>query len=257
MRHLCPSPILDRSGRPIGYSLDLCAAIVGEIGRQVDQDDLAIAYVKVTAADRIAFVVDGRIDLECGSTTANAERSRSVAFSPTIFVAGTRLMVGAASGFGTIRDLAGRRVVVTKGTTNERAIHAVDTKLGLGLTVLTAEDHEQSFEMLADGRADAFATDDILLAGLIAKHKAKDRFRIVGDLLSYDPYGVMFRKDEPELKAAVERAFRDLATQRDLMPLYDKWFVARLPTGERLGIPASPQLEDSFKALDDGQAGGN
>ena len=111
--------------------------------------------------------------------------------------------------------------------------------------------------MLADGRADAFATDDILLAGLIAKHKAEDRFRIVGDLLSYDPYGVMFRKDEPALKAAAERAFRDLATQRDLMPLYDKWFVARLPTGERLGIPASPQLEDSFKTLDDGQAGGN
>ena len=115
-----PFSFLDRSGRPIGYSLDLCAAIVGEIGRQVDQDDLAIAYVKVTAADRIASVVDGRIDLECGSTTANAERSRSVAFSPTIFVAGTRLMVGAASRSGTIRDLAGRRVVVTKGTTNER-----------------------------------------------------------------------------------------------------------------------------------------
>ena len=108
--------------------------------------------------------------------------------------------------------------------------------------------------MLADGKADAFATDDILLYGLIARHKAQDKFKVVGDYLSYDPYGIMFRKGEPQLAAVVERTFRKLATDHDLVPLYKKWFVARLPTGERLGVAISPQLEESFKVLDDSHA---
>ena len=105
--------------------------------------------------------------------------------------------------------------------------------------------------MLADGKADAFATDDILLYGLIARHKAQATMKVVGDYLSYDPYGIMFRKGEPQLAAVVERAFRKLATDHDLLPLYQKWFVARLPTGEKLGVDISPQLEESFKVLDD------
>jgi glutamate/aspartate transport system substrate-binding protein len=108
--------------------------------------------------------------------------------------------------------------------------------------------------MLASGKADAFATDDILLYGLIAQHKAQDKMKVVGDYLSYDPYGIMFRKGEPDVAAIVERAFRKLATNHDLVPLYNKWFVARLPTGEKLAVDLSPQLEESFKVLDDSQA---
>jgi glutamate/aspartate transport system substrate-binding protein len=111
--------------------------------------------------------------------------------------------------------------------------------------------------MLADGKAQAFATDDILLYGLIARHKAQDKFKVVGDYLSYDPYGIMFRKGEPQLSAVVERTFRKLATNHDLVPLYQKWFMARLPTGERLGVPISPQLEEAFKVLDDSSQGTN
>jgi glutamate/aspartate transport system substrate-binding protein len=143
--------------------------------------------------------------------------------------------------------------VVTKGTTNEQAIATADRKLSLGLGIVTADDHEQSYRMVADGKVDAFATDDVLLYGLIARHKAQDRLKVVGDFLSYDPYGIMFRKDEPQLAAVVERTFRKLATNRDLIPLYQKWFVARLPTGERLGVAMSPQLEESFKMLDASQ----
>ena len=104
--------------------------------------------------------------------------------------------------------------------------------------------------MLAEGKADAFATDDILLSGLIARHRAQDKFEVVGDLLSYEPYGIMFRKDEPQLTAVVERTFRKLATNHDLIPLYEKWFLRRLPTGEQMNVPMSPQLEEAFKALD-------
>ncbi|MBN9536197.1 MAG: transporter substrate-binding domain-containing protein, partial [Alphaproteobacteria bacterium] len=107
----------------------------------------------------------------------------------------------------------------------------------------------------ADGKADAFATDDVLLFGLIARHKAQDKMKVVGDLLSYDPYGIMFRKDEPQFAALVEQTFRKLGTNRDLVPLYRKWFLRRLPTGERLGIELSPQLEEAFKVLDESGGG--
>jgi glutamate/aspartate transport system substrate-binding protein len=246
-----PFSFLDQANRPIGYSLELCEAVVEEIGVEVDDPNLRIEYVKVTSDDRIPAVVQGKIDLECGSTTANAERAKQVAFSPLMFVAGTKLMVAKDSAISVPNDLRGKTVVVTKGTTNEQAMQAVDKKFNLGLKIVTAPDHEQSYQMLVDGKADAFATDDILLYGLIARHKSGDKFRVAGDYLSYDPYGIMFRKGEPQLTAVVERTFRKLGSNHDLVPLYNKWFVSRLPTGERMNVAISPQLEDAFKALDD------
>lgn len=251
-----PFSFLDQANRPIGYSLELCEAIVEEIGVEVDDADLKIDYVKVTSDDRIDAVLQNKIDLECGSTTANAERGKRVAFSPLMFVAGTKLMVPKASNVQSLTDLKGKTIVVTKGTTNEQAIQAADKKFSLGLNIAVGADHEQSYQMLADGKADAFATDDILLYGLIARHKAQDKFRVTGDYLSYDPYGIMFRKGEPQLSAVVERTFRKLGSNRDLVPLYNKWFTARLPTGERLNVPISLQLEEAFKAMDD-SAGAN
>src|SRR3984893_2703188 len=248
-----PFSFLDHSNRPIGYSLELCEAIVDEIGVEVDDPNLRIDYVKVTSDDRIPAVVQNKIDLECGSTTANAERAKQVAFSPLIFVAGTKLMVPKTSPISAPKDLQGKTVVVTKGTTNEQAMHAVDKKFSLGLNIVASPDHEQSYQMLVDGKADAFATDDILLYGLIARHKAQDKFRVTGEYLSYDPFGIMFRKGEPQIAAVVERAFRKLGSNRDLIPLYNKWFVSRLPTGERLNVAISPQLEEAFKVLDDTQ----
>ena len=246
-----PFSFLDQANRPIGYSLELCEAIVDEIGVEVDDSNLRIEYVKVTSDDRIPAVVQNKIDLECGSTTANAERAKQVAFSPLMFVAGTKLMVPKASAVSAPTDLKGKTVVVTKGTTNEQAMHNIDKKFSLGLNIVASPDHEQSYQMLVDGKADAFATDDILLYGLIARHKSQDKFRVTGDYLSYDPYGIMFRKGEPQLAAVVERAFRKLGSNSDLVPLYNKWFVSRLPTGEKLNVAISPQLEDAFKVLDD------
>src|SRR5436853_4069993 len=214
-----PFSFLDQANRPIGYSLELCEAVVDEIGVEVDDPNLKIAYVKVTSDDRIPAVVQNKIDLECGSTTANAERAKQVAFSPLMFVAGTKLMVPKASSVSAPKDLQGKTVVVTKGTTNEQAMHGIDKKFSLQLNIVTSPDHEQSYQMLVDGKADAFATDDILLYGLIARHKSQDKFRVTGEYLSYEPYGIMFRKGEPQLTAVVERAFRKLGSNRDLIPL--------------------------------------
>lgn len=250
-----PFSFLDRAGQPIGYSLELCQAIVDEIGVEVDEPELEVDYVKVTSDTRIDAVEKGQVDLECGSTTANAERAKRVAFSPLIYVAGTKLMVKKTSGIKGIEGMAGKTVVVTKGTTNDSAMHLADKKFSLGLKFLTGDDHEQSYQMLVSGKADAFATDDILLFGLIAVHKSQGEFQVVGDYLSYDPYGIMFRKGEPKFTAVVERAMRKLATNQDLVPLYNKWFLARLPTGEKLNVAMSAQLEDAFRAMDDSTTG--
>jgi glutamate/aspartate transport system substrate-binding protein len=252
-----PFSFLDQANRPIGYSLELCQAVVEELGAEVDDPVLRIDYVPVTPETRIPAVLNDRIDLECGSTTANAERAKRVAFSPLIFVAGTKLMVPKAAAVSAITDLKGKTIVVTKGTTNEQAIQAADKKFALGLKIVTADDHEQAYRMLADGKVDAFATDDILLYGLIARHKAQGTMKVVGDYLSYEPYGLMFRKGDPQLAQVVERTFRKLATNHDLVPLYRTWFMQRLPTGEKLGIDISPQLEESFKALDTSPGGTN
>src|ERR1700757_1605401 len=128
-----PFSFLDQSNRPIGYSLELCEAVVEEIGTEVDDVNLKIEYVKVTSDDRIGAVLQNKIDLECGSTTANAERGKQVAFSPLMVVAGTKLMVPKASTISAPKDLQGKTIVVTKGTTNEQAIQAADKKSSLGL----------------------------------------------------------------------------------------------------------------------------
>jgi glutamate/aspartate transport system substrate-binding protein len=247
-----PFSFLDRAGRPIGYSIDICNAIVEEIERTVDRDDLKVEFVKVTSETRLQAIVDGSIDLECGSTTNNLERRKIVDFSPMIFVSGTKVMVPAATSWRDFRDLKGKKVIVTRGTTNAQALATLDQKFKLGITLIESPDHEESFRMLAAGQGDGFATDDVLLYGLIAEHRAQGKFKVVGEFLSYDPYGIAFRRGEPALRAAAERAIRNLVVERDIGPIYAKWFTSRLPNGERLDIPMTPQLEEALNVLGEG-----
>lgn len=243
-----PFSYLNKRGDPIGYSIDLCNEVVDEISKELQGVELTVAYKKVTSENRIAVVKSGDVDLECGSTTANFERKKDVAFSPVFFVAGTKLLVRADSGVASYRDLGGKSVVVTAGTTNEAALRAIADKQKLAITMVTGKDHADSFAMLEAGKVAAFATDDVLLYGFVATTKTGDRFQIVGEYLSYDPYGLMFRKDDPAFAAVVDRTFSRLAASRELVQLYNKWFQQkRLPTGERLELPISPQLEEIFR----------
>ena len=236
-------------GRPYGYSIDLCHEIVEDIAEAAGSAMLIVQYRRVTPADRIAQVVDGQIDLECGATTSTAERRRHAAFSPLIFVAGTRLLVRHGSPLRSARDLPGRKVAVVRGTTNEEAMRHLATTIARGATVLVAEDHAQALSMLAAGEADAFAADDILLTGYIAEKGLRGQYAVVGELLSYEPYGIMFARDDPSLAAAVDAAFRRLAASRELRWIYNKWFLRPLPSGIRLGLPMSAELQRSFEVL--------
>ncbi len=244
-----PFSYLNRRQQPIGYSVDLCREIVEEASTELDGMEIRIAFAPVTAANRFQKIVAGEIDLECGSTTANMQRRKEVAFSPTFFVAGTKLMVPKSSAIRSYRDLAGKTAVVTAGTTNEAALRTLSDKQKLGIAIVTAADHAQSLETLASGKADAFATDDVLLYGFIATAPAARDMKVVGEFLSYDPYGLAFRRDDPAFAAVVERAFTRMASERRLAELYNKWFLRRLPTGETLNLPISPQLEEMFRML--------
>ncbi len=242
-----PFSYLDRIGEPIGYSIDLCNAVVDDIRNELEGLEPKVVYRKVTAKTRIPAVQSSEVDLECGSTTANFTRKKVVAFSPIFFIAGTKLLVARNSGINSYRDLRGKTVVVTAGTTNEAAVQAISDKQGLGIKIITSKDHDNSFTLLVDGKADAFATDDILLYGLVAAHKAGDRYHVVGDYLSYDPYGLMYRKDDPDFAAVVERTFTRLAQSREIVQMYNRWFQTRLPSGESLDLPMSPQLEEILR----------
>ena len=236
-------------GEPLGYSIALCRKLVDAMASEVGRE-LEIRWLPVTSESRMEAIVSGAADLECGSTTSNAERARRVAFSPTIFVAGTKLLVKRGSAVRSFRDLRGKTVVVTAGTTNEQTLRDLAKKFSLGDRLVTARDHADSFAELAAGRADAFATDDVLLYGLLAREPANAAaFEVVGDFLSYDPYGIMYRRGDPQLARLVNETFRELADDGELERQYKQWFLKRLPGGAAMGLPMSAQLESIFRAM--------
>jgi len=238
-----------REGQPHGYSIDLCEAVAADIAGEIGVSSLRTEYRRVTPADRIDQVADGRVDLECGASTNTAERRTRVAFSPLIFVSGTRLLVRRGEGVHSLREIAGRRVAVVRGTTNEAVIHQFAARSAPAFTVLAAEDHVQALAWLSDGRADALAADDILIVALLAESGLQRQYAVVGELLSYEPYGIMFARDDAPLAEVVDGTFRRLAVSREIRWIYDKWFMRSLPSGVRLGVPMSIQLERSFQVL--------
>ena len=243
-----PLSYLSARNEPIGYSIDLCRAIVDAMSTEVGRD-LVIRWVPVTSETRMNAVIGGQVDLECGSTTSNVERKKIVDFSPVIFVAGTKLMVKKGSPIKSYRDLAGRSVVVTVGTTNEKTMRDLVSRFNLKTTVVTGVDHADSYRKLVEGKVDAFATDDVLLYGFIALNKAQDQLAVVGEFLSYEPYGIMFRKDDPQLSTLVASTLHDLAASRELEQTYNKWFLRQLPAGSRLNLPMSVQLTEIIRIM--------
>ena len=243
-----PFSYLSPRGEPIGYSIDLCKLLVEAIGDQIGRT-LAIRWQPVTSESRIASIASGQSDLECGSTTSNIERRKTVAFSPTIFVSGTKLLVRKGSPIRSFRDLGGKKVVVTAGTTNEAALRDIARKFKLDFLLLTAPDHAASFAMLTAGEVDAFATDDVLLFGLLAQNKRQGDYAVTGEFLSYDPYAIMYRKDDPQLARVVTDAFHALAADGEIGRRYERWFLRKLPSGVSLDLPMSPQLEQTIQSM--------
>ncbi len=255
-----PFSFLNKAGQPVGFSLDLCHGIAEDVARTLNVDLLEsdapawqkgvrIVYVPVNADERLPKVISGAVDLECGSTTANAERAKTVAFSPVFFLAGTKLMVPLAAKVASYRDLGGRTIVVGAGTTNAEVIRRLASRASPPITVAEAPNLDAAYGMLVAGKADAFASDDILLYGFVATRPEGRRFGIVGDYLSFEPYAITLRRDDPAFADLVKASFGRMAEEGTLSRLYARWLVDRLPTGETLNLPISPQLAEMYRTL--------
>lgn len=242
-----PFSYLDDKQQAIGYSIDLCMAIVEEVKKELMMPTLKVNTNPVTSQTRIPLMSNGTIDMECGSTTNNLTRQKQVAFAPVTFVTGTKLLVKKTSKIKSYKDLKGKTVVVTQGTTNERVIKALSDKENLNIKFLNAKDHAESFLTVESGRAAAFSMDDVLLYGLVAKAKKPKDFEVVGDYLSYDPYGIMFRKNDADFAIVAYRALAGLMRSGEINKIYEKWFIGKLPSGETMGMPMSPLLKIGFQ----------
>ena len=242
-----PFSYLDDKQQPIGYSMDICAAVVEEVKKELGLAQLAVKYNPVTPQTRIPLMSNGTIDLECGSTTNTLTRQKQVGFAPVTFITGTKLLVKKSAKIKSYKDLRNKTVVVTQGTTNERIIKALSDKDNLNIKFLNAKDHGESFLTVESGRAVAFSMDDILLYGLIAKAKSPKDYEVVGDYLSYDPYGMMYRKGDEDFGVVVRRAIGRLMASGDINKIYAKWFLEKLPSGEMMGVPMSPLLKAAIQ----------
>jgi glutamate/aspartate transport system substrate-binding protein len=258
-----PFSFLNPGHQPIGFSLDLCHGIAEDVAKVLNRDllepgapawqtGMRIVYVPVGGDERLPKIMSGAIDLECGSTTANVERAKSVAFSPVFFLAGTKLLVPLVNRRPTVssyRELAGHTVVVGSGTTNAAALHRLATTVSPPITVTEVPSLDTAYDMLAAGKADAFASDDILLSGFVATRPDGKRFGIAGDYLSYEPYAIGFRRDDPALASVVRDSFARMASEGILNRLYTQWLVERLPNGETLNVTISPALAEMYRVL--------
>lgn len=239
-----PFAYIGPGNKVIGYSIDLCMKIVDEIKKELKMDKLEVKLVPVTPQTRIPLLANGTIDMECGSTTNNLTRSKQVDYLPITFITGTKLLVKKGSGIKEIEDLKGKSIGLALGTTNEKAIKEVAEKLKLDIKYVMVKDHTQGWLNLENGRTDAYATDDVLLYGLIAKSKNPKDWEVVGRFLSYDPYGIMVPRNDSEFRLVGTRTLADLMRSGEMQKIYDKWFN---PGPDKINMPISADLKKAFE----------
>ncbi len=240
-----PFSYADDSGKSIGYSVDLCMRVVDHLRQTLKMPDLKVRQQLVTSANRVPLIMNGTIDLECGSTVNNLERQKTVAFSLTTFIVNTKFITKTSSGSQKLADLKGKTVSVTGGTNTMQKVTALNKQMNLELSIINGKDHAESFLLLNNDRVAAFSEDDILLAGLAATSQTPTGFRLITiDGMLADPYALMMRRGDPQFKAAVDAALRDVFGSGEIQRIYDKWFVRPIPPRNVvLNFPMGDQLK--------------
>lgn len=243
-----PFSYVDAERKPVGYALDLCLKLAEVIRRKTGMKDMPVEFLLVTPASRIPAIEQGKADMECGSTTNNAERREKVAFTVPHFITGARMLVRADSPIDRIEDMEGRKLVSTKGTTPLKAVEQTNRERLLRIQILEAPDHSRAVEMVEKGEADAFVMDDVLLYGLAANRPNPAALKVVGRFLTTEPLAIMISKNDPEFKKLVDEEMRRLILSREIYPFYDKWFTRPIPPrGTALNLPVSYLLRDFWK----------
>ena len=242
------SYIDSKSGKPVGYAVDLCLRLAEVVRKKTGKKDMPVEFLAVTPANRIAMIEQGKADMECGSTTNNAERRQKVAFTVPHFITGARLLVKSGSPIDKVEDLNGKKLVSTKGTTPLKAADQANRERLMGITILEAPDHAKAVEMVEKGEADAFVMDDVLLYGLAAGRPNPGALKVVGRFMTTEPLAIMLPKNDPEFKKLVDEEMRRLINSRDVYPIYEKWFAKPIPPNNTtLNLPVSYLLRDFWK----------
>jgi glutamate/aspartate transport system substrate-binding protein len=246
-----PFSYYDDKQHVVGYSYDFQLKVVDAVKKALNLPNLQVKLTPVTSQNRIPLVQNGSIDIECGSTTNNLERQKQVDFSTTIFIIGTRLLTKKDSGIKDFPDLKGKNVVTTAGTTSEKLIRAMNDEKKMGMNVISAKDHGESFLTLQSGRAVAFMMDDALLAGERAKARNPNDWVIVGTPQSKEAYGCMLRKDDAGFKKVADDAI-SAGLKADGMKEFHKWFESPIPPNNyNLNLPLSEDMKELFKNPND------
>ena len=243
-----PFSYLDDNQKPVGFAMDICYKVVDAVKKELKLDKLEVKLNPVTSATRIPLMANGTIDLECGSTTNNAERQKQVWFTNTHFLTASRFVSKKSGKITSIDGLKGKPVVSTSGTTNIKQLTEANAARNLNVNIIPAKDHAEAFLMVETDRAAAFVMDDILLASLVAGSKEPAAYVISKDAFSKpEPYGIMLRKDDVAFKKVVDAATAALYKSPDGQKLYDKWFMQKIPPkGLNLNSPISAELKHEF-----------
>ncbi len=247
-----PFSYLGGEGQPIGFGWEICNKIVDQVKKSTGRADLKISTQSVTSQNRIPLLINGTIDIECGSTTNNSERAKQVDFAINYFYTGTRFLVKTDSGIKSVADLKGKKVVSTTGTTNFQILRILNVDQNIGFDLIAAKDHAESTLLVIQGRADAFGMDDILLYGNRASALNPSELNVVGDSIQVEPYAIMIRKEDPTFKKLVDDTLATMMKNGEFETLYKKWFQSPIPPkGINLNAPMSKELRDNLKALSD------
>ncbi|CQQ18294.1 glutamate/aspartate ABC transporter substrate-binding protein [Yersinia mollaretii] len=247
-----PFSYYDNQQKVVGYAQDYSDLIVDAVKKKLNAPDLQVKLIPITSQNRIPLLQNGTFDFECGSTTNNLERQQQASFSNTIFVVGTRLLTKKGSEVKDFKDLAGKTVVVTSGTTSEVLLNKLNEKDNLNMRIISAKDHGDSFRTLESGRAVAFMMDDALLAGERAKAKKPDQWDIVGTAQSQEAYGCMLRKNDPAFKALLDETIATAQTSGVAEKSFDRWFKNPIPPKNlNLNFSLSDEMKALFKAPND------
>ena len=235
------------NGKYVGFHTEMGERVLADIQKQLGLAKLDIKYQPVTSQNRIPLVTNGTVDIECGSTTNNTARQKEVAFAVTTYVEEVRIAVNAKSGITGIKDLNGKTIVTTTGTTSVQTLRKNKRAEGMSFKEVMGKDHADSFLLLETGRADAFIMDGSILAANISKSKNPADFKIVGEVLSVEPIACMLRKDDPAFKKAVDDSIKRQIADGSLAKLYDKWFMQPVPpTNVKVGLPLSDATKEAW-----------
>lgn len=245
----------DANRNPIGYSIDLCSRIVEAIKIATQQPNLEINYVSVSPATRITALASNIIDLECGSTTNTAERRRSAAFTVPIYIAGIRILARKDSQIKNINDLARKKIVTVHGTSAEKVLTTLNENRALKAQIILAPDYQEAFLLLDAGKAEAFVTDDILLATLQASSAQPEKFILTGEQLTIEPLAIMMRNRDEVFKKLINNEIKRIMQSGEINALYNKWFESVIPhLGINLNLPMDERLQEVFRSPEEWQS---